>query len=157
MIRYLSVAALVAVGATVTWAQNLDAIKERRLSMRAIASDSGALSKIAKGESPFDSAKVQAGFKAMESNATKFKTLFPTDAKTGGATDASPKIWTERAVFDGALDKWIAVMRAAEAGSKDLESFKAEYSKVASGCGGCHKTADGFAPRVGEVVRKPPP
>jgi cytochrome c556 len=158
MIRTLSAAALVAIGATAVWAQNLDVIKERRVLMRQITDASGALSKMSKGEAAYDQAKVLEALKVIENGATKFKTLFPDDSKTGGESDAAVSIWSARAQFDGASDKFAAAAKAAAVSIKDEASLKAEYPSVASGCGGCHKsTGDGFAPRVGELVKKPRP
>lgn len=158
MIRYLSVAALIAVGATTVIAQNLDVIKERRQAMRAIVNQSSTMMKMSKGETAFDLAQAQAALKVMGDQAAKFKTLFPDNSRTGGSTEAAPKIWAERAQFDAVSDKWVAVIREAATAIKDEASFKAEYSKVSSGCGGCHKsTGDGYAPRVGDLVKKPAP
>lgn len=158
MIRILSVAAIVAVGATMAYAQALDVIKERRQAMRSITSESSALAKMAKGETAFDLAKAQAGMKAMGDQAAKFKTLFPDNSKTGGSTDAAPKIWAEKTQFNAVADKWVDVIRASTSATKDEASFKAEYPKIASGCGGCHKsTGDGYAPRIGELIKKPAP
>lgn len=157
MIRILSVAAILAVGATAVWAQNLGVVKERREAMRKITAESRALSDMSKGETPFDQAKAQAALKSIEVNVSKFKSLFPENSKTGGGTDASPKIWSERKEFEAVADKWVAVIKSASAAIKDAGTLKDEYAKVSSGCGGCHKPADGFAPRVGDLVKKPAP
>ena len=54
MIRIVSAIAALAIGATVVYAQNADAIKQRREAMRAIAKAGGPSFKIMKGEAPFD-------------------------------------------------------------------------------------------------------
>lgn len=154
MLRYVAVAAALAVGATAVYAQNLDIIKQRREAMRAIAGQSGPIFKMTKGEEPFDLAKVQAGLKIMSENFTKFKGMFPDNAKEGGATEASPRIWSARAEFDGIIDKYVADLNAAAAKIKDEASFKAEYK---ANCGGCHKATDGFTISLSESFKKPRP
>lgn len=154
MIRILAAVAALAVGATLVHAQNLDVIKQRREAMKTIAGASGANFKMMKGEVPFDLAKVQAGLAIFQAEAPKFKGLFPDDAKTGGNTDAPAKIWTARADFNAAADAFAANAKAAAETIKDEASFKAEYPKVASSCGGCHKDGDGFAPKLGDSFKK---
>ena len=154
MLRTLAAVTAIAVGATVVYAQNADAIKQRREVMRTIVkSGSGDVFKMTKGELPFDLAKVQAVVKAVEDNAPKFKALFPDDSKTG-LTDAQPKIWAARAEFNAVIDKWTADAKAAGAAIKDEATFKAEYGKVGGGCGGCHKASDGFATALSESFKK---
>lgn len=154
MLRIMTAVVAVAVGATVVHAQNLDAVKQRRGAMKTIAMASGANFKMMKGDAPFDLATVQAGLQTFQDQAAKYKGMFPDDSKTGGNTDASPKIWQAKAEFDAAVDTFSNIAKAAAGSIKDEASFKAEYPKVASSCGGCHKDADGFAPRLGDSFKK---
>jgi cytochrome c556 len=153
MLRLTAAVAVLAVGATFAYAQNLDVIKQRRDVMKTIAKSSGANFKMMKGETPFDLATVQAGLKVFQSEAPKFKTLFPDDAKTGGNTQATAKIWEKRADFDAAVDAFVTNAKAASTAITDEATFKTEYPKVAAGCGGCHKEADGFAPRLADSFK----
>ena len=157
MLRIVATVVAVAVGATVVYAQNLDPIKQRREAMRTVAGASGPNFKMMKGEAPFDLAAVQANLKAMQDGAEKFRGMFPEDSKTGGGTDAAPKIWTARAEFNAAIDKWIGDAKAIGTAIKDEASFKTEYPKFGGGCGGCHKAADGFTIALGESFKKPKP
>src|SRR5215213_735276 len=84
MIRITAVVAAVAIGATAVYAQNLDAIKKRRDVMKAIATAGTVNFNMMKGDIPFDLAKVQAGLKTYQEEATKLPGLFPDDSKTGG-------------------------------------------------------------------------
>jgi len=154
MIRTLSVVALLSVGATLTYAQNMDAIKQRREVMRTIGTAGSDPFKMSKGEVPFQLAKVQAMLKAYQDELPKLKNLFPDDSKTGGDTDASPKIWQAKAEFEAAIDTLISLSKAAANAITDEATFKAEYPKVARGCNGCHKREDGFAPRLSESLKK---
>src|SRR5215470_19425541 len=101
----------VSVGATLVLAQNLDAIKQRREVMKTIAKASSVNFKMMKGETPFDLAKVQSGLQTFQEQFPKLKALFPEDAKTGGDTDASPKIWQQRGEFEAVINKFIATLK----------------------------------------------
>src|SRR5215470_11754539 len=138
----------VSVGATVVAAQNLDAITQRREVMKTIAKASSVNFKMMKGETSFDLAKVQSGLKTFQEQFPKLKGLFPEDAKTGGDTDASPKIWQQRTEFEAVINKFVTDANAAAGTIKDEASFKAEYPKIVNSCGNCHKEKDGFAPRL---------
>jgi cytochrome c556 len=153
-LRIMAALAAVSVGGTVVLAQNLDAIKQRRNVMQTIAKASGVNFKMMKGESPFDLAKVQSGLQTFQEQFPKLKPLFPDDAKTGGDTDASPKIWQQRAEFEAVIDKFVTDAKAAAGTIKDEASFKAEYPKIVNSCGNCHKNTDGFAPRLADSFKK---
>lgn len=142
MIRYLSVAAILAVGATVAYAQapmGAAAISERKAAMKAVGGANKTIQDMNKGDVPFDAAKAAAAFKTMEDAFTKSKTLFPADSKTGGETQALPTIWEKNADFLGLFDKAIAVVKTAGANSKTEASFKEQVKNVGPNCGGCHK------------------
>jgi cytochrome c556 len=139
MLRIFATVVAVAVGATIVQAQNLDVIKARKDLMKAVGGGAGAGAKMMKGEEPFDLAKVQAALKTYADNTEKFKGMFGDDSKTGGDTTALPKIWEAKADFAAKADKMVADAKAAAAAIKDEASFKTEWPKVMSNCGGCHK------------------
>jgi cytochrome c556 len=139
MIRTVSVVAALAIGATVAFAQNLDAIKARKDSMKAVGAAAGVGGKMMKGEEKFDLAKVQASLKVYQTEAGKQKDFYPANAKTGGETTALPKIWDNMADFQSKFVKLAGDAKAAEGTIKDEASFKTEWPKVMSNCGGCHK------------------
>lgn len=142
MIRYVSIAALLAVGATVAYAQGaggVKAIEERKAAMKAIGGANKGLTDMAKGDVAFDAAKAAAGFKAIEDNLVKSKALFPDNSKTGGDTAAMPAVWEKKADFAAKYDKAIADAKAAGASSKTEAAFKDQHKAVVSNCGGCHK------------------
>jgi cytochrome c556 len=145
--------AVLGTGTLIAYAQNADAITQRRAAMTNIAKAGTPPFKMSKGEAPFELAKVQAGLKTYQDEAAKLKGLFPDNSKTGD-TDASPMIWSARAEFNGAIDTFIATAKSAAAAIKDEATFKAEYPKVIRSCGGCHKDADGFAPRLADSFKK---
>ena len=61
-------------------------------------------------------------------------------------TAALPEAFANKADLFAKFDKISADAKAAEAAVKDEASFKTEWQKVTSNCGGCHK-----------AYRKPPP
>jgi cytochrome c556 len=121
--------------------------------MRTIATAGTPPFNMSKGEAPFDLAKVQAGLQAFQTEAAKLKGLFPDNSRTGD-TEATAKVWTARAEFNAAIDTFIATAKSAAETIKDEASFKAGYPKVVASCGGCHKEADGFAPRLGDSFKR---
>jgi len=139
MLRIIAAAAAIAVGATAVYAQNLDAIKARKESMKALSAAAKGPGGMMKGEVPFALPTIQASLKAFQEQAAKSKGLFLDNAKTGGDTEALPAIWEKKADFEGKFDKLAAAAKAAETAIKDEASFKAEFGKVMSNCGSCHK------------------
>jgi cytochrome c556 len=139
MRRTLALAALLSVAATVVFAQNLDAIKQRQEAMKAQETAGGQIADMLKGKAPFDLAKAKASFAVFTDTTAKLKTLFPDDSKTGGDTAALPVIWEQKADFMARLDKLGADAKAASAAITDEASLKREAGKVFSACTGCHK------------------
>lgn len=138
MLRFVAVAATIAVGATAVYAQNAATIDARKAAMKATGGAMGAPSKMMKGEAPFDLAAVQASLKTIEENAVKSKGLFGDDSKTGD-TAALPVAFEKKADVMAKFDKTAADAKAAAAAIKDEASFKTEWPKVGANCGGCHK------------------
>ena len=138
MLRVVAVLAALAVGATAVWAQNAAGIAARKDAMKAFGGAFKAPGAIAKGEAPFDQGKVQASLKTIEETATKAKGLFGDDTKTGD-TAALPVAFEKKADLFARFDKLAADAKAAAGAIKDEASFKAEWPKVVSNCGGCHK------------------
>jgi cytochrome c556 len=138
MIRVVSFAALVAVGATAVFAQSA-AIGQRKELFKQIGGAAKVGGPMIKGEAPFDLAKVQASLKTYADNAAKLKDLFPDDSKTGGETEALPSIWEKKDDFLALMAKFGKDATDAGAAIKDEASFKTEWPKVMANCGGCHK------------------
>jgi cytochrome c556 len=90
-----------------------------------------------KGEAPFELAKAQAALAAYADGAAKLPSLFPDDSKTG-KTQASPKIWAEKAKFEAGFTRLSDAAKAAQAAIVDEASFKANFGKVLGNCKACH-------------------
>ena len=118
-----------------------DPIADRKALMKERGGLIGSVAPIAKGEQPFDAAKVAEVFAALEVNAKAFDAdaLFPAGSETGGDTAAAPKIWEDMAGFKAAAAKYEADVTAAGAAApQDLEAFRAEFGKITANCGSCH-------------------
>lgn len=135
LILAISAAALVA-GAAFA-----DPITERKALMKERGALIGQIAPIAKGEQPFDAAKVAEVFAALEANANKYhvEELITPDSMTGD-TKASPKIWEDLAGFTAAVEKYRAdVASAVAANPQDIDAFRTEFGKITSNCGSCHQ------------------
>jgi cytochrome c556 len=138
MLRILALASVLALGATAVLAQNAAGIKERQEAMKAMGGAMKAPGGMAKGEVPFELAKVQASLKTIEEQAVKSKGLYGDDTKTG-ETDTLPAAFENKADLMAKFDKIAADAKAAQAAIKDEASFKAEWGKIGANCGACHK------------------
>ena len=138
MLRVLAAVTALAIGATVVLAQNAAGIAARKDAMKAFGGAAKGPGGMAKGDAPFELPKVQASLKTIQETAVKAKGLFGDDTKTG-ETDALPVAFEKKADLMARFDKLGADAKAAEGAIKDEASFKAEWPKVVSNCGGCHK------------------
>lgn len=116
--------------------------EDREALMKERGKIAGELSKMAKGETPFDAAAVTAAFQTLQANAAKgvdVAALWPEGSI--GDTEASPKIWEDKAGFQAASDKFKAdVDAAAAAGAPaDAAALGAAFGKIAANCGSCHE------------------
>ena len=130
--------AVVAFGATAVFAQQ-DPIEARKAVMKSVGQATGAVTKMVKGEAPFDLATAKKSFATYQDAAAKMPDLFPANSKTGGETTAAPKIWEDMADFKAKFVKFGADAKAAEASVKDLDSLKAAMGTMGKNCGGCHE------------------
>ena len=118
-----------------------DPIADRKALMKERGGLIGQLAPIAKGEQPFDAAKVADVFAALEANAGKhdIDAMYPETSKTGD-TKASPKIWEDLAGYKAASEKYKADTAAAVAAKpQDVDAFRAEFGKITANCGACHQ------------------
>ena len=125
--------AISALGLAVSLAQ-AGVIDDREALMKERGKIVGGLSKMAKGETPFDAAAVMTQLQALSANAEKgaaVETLWPEDSKTGKNaegedTESSPKIWEDMAGFKAASEKFKTDTAAAVAAPPaDLAALQA--------------------------------
>ncbi len=135
MLRIITLAGVVAIAGTgVAFA---DAIADRQAILKSWGDDAMPVGKMMKGEAPFDIAKVKAALANFQTNAPKLKDMFPDNSRTG-KTEASPRIWDEKARFVGLFDKLATDAGSAAAAITDEASFKANFGKVFGDCKACH-------------------
>jgi cytochrome c556 len=139
MVRPILASLLVALGATVAWAQS-DPITERKALMKANGAATRTGTQMAKGEVPFDLAKAQEVLRTYAATAQRAHAFFPENSKTGGETTASPKIWENQADFQARFDQWGRDIAQAASQTKDLETFKASFATATRACVSCHET-----------------
>ena len=144
LLRVVAVVSVVALGATAVWAQNAAGITARKDAMKAYGGGAKGPGAMNKGDAPFDLVKVKESLKTIQDVSAKAKGLFGDDTKTG-ETDALPAAFENKADLFAKFDKIAADAKTADGAIKDEASFKAEWPKVVSNCGGCHK-----------AYRKPP-
>lgn len=117
-----------------------DPIKTRKFLMDANGAAAGAAVAMIKGEVPFHPGVAKSAFQTMHAVAYTYGDYFP-EGSGAGDTKASPKIWEDAAGWAAALAKFQQDTDAALAANpQDLDSFKAEFGKVAANCQSCHDT-----------------
>lgn len=119
-----------------------DPIADRQALMKERGKIVGSLSKIVKGEQPFDAAAVLTALQQLEANAeaTNFEKLFPPGTEEGGDTTASPKIWEDFADFTALEDKYLENVKAAVASPPaDVDALKAQIGTLGGDCSSCHQ------------------
>ena len=139
MLRIVLAAGAVALGITAVVAQS-DPIAARKALMKKNGEEAKVGAAMAKGEAPFDAAKVMAIYATFADSAGKMPALFPDNSQTGGETAALPSIWENKADFDARFTKFGEAAKAAESAVKDLDSLKATWGPfLKDNCGGCHE------------------
>ncbi|MCE1236906.1 MAG: cytochrome c [Hyphomicrobiales bacterium] len=120
-------------------------IETRKATMKEIGGAfGGVLVKMVKGEKPWNAAEAKAAYDTIvaKANSIDVATMFPKGSESGGETAASPKIWSDPAGFQAALDKFRAVLPGqAEAVGKDVAGLKSAIAEIGKTCKGCH---DGY-------------
>jgi cytochrome c556 len=138
MKRSIIAASVLAMGIVAAFAQS-DPITARQALMKKMGAASGDMTKIAKGEAPFDLAKVQASLKVFADNAKQAPALFPDTSKSGHDTAALPKVWETKADFEAKFAKLSTDAAAAATKITDEASFKTVYPEISKDCGSCHQ------------------
>ena len=138
MIRILGALSIVALGATMVLAQNLAPIKERQEIMKKINDETKLLTAMAKGEAPFDAAKMSATLTPWDAAGKKYVTLFPDDSKTGEKTRAKAEIWQNKADFEAKMTDFLKVVGTVKVATT-ADAFKAGYANLGKACDNCHE------------------
>ena len=136
--RMILLGAALLAGATTVMAQS-DPIAERRSIMKRVGALTKTGTQMVKGEVPFDLAKAKEVLETYAVAADKTHDYFPDTSKTGGETTASPNIWKNQADFRAKFDAWAKDIEKAKATTKDLDTFKAEFTTLTRACSSCHQ------------------
>lgn len=117
-------------------------VEDREALMKERGGLTGQLSKMVKGETPFDAAGALALLEQMKVNADKsvaeFDALWAPGSEGG---ETAPKAFEDRAGFLAANEKFQADVAAAIAAAPaDVAALQAGFGGVAQNCGGCHET-----------------
>ncbi|MBM3568252.1 MAG: cytochrome c [Alphaproteobacteria bacterium] len=132
--KLLVASALVAFGSVAASAQNI--VEMRVAKMKEIGGAMGGLSKMAKGEDPYDAGRATQLATLVRGHSTQIVGWFPSGS-TGGRAKA--EIWTDSAKFKdaaGALTQQAdALVRVAATGK---DAMAAQFGNVGRSCGGCH-------------------
>src|SRR5829696_5785039 len=134
IIRTVLAMGVLALGMIAVFAQQ-DPIAARKGLMKANGEQAAIGAKMTRGEEPFALDKAKKVFSTFQEVA-KAHTLFPESSKTGGDTAALPAIWENKADFEARLTKLANDAKTAEAATKDLDTFKAQFTEVQKNCGG---------------------
>jgi cytochrome c556 len=131
--------------AGVAYAQMAPAqLTARQEAMKGQGAAAGALTKMVRGESPWNKDEAVKALTTINNTAKKIPDLFKENvaAPAGVKNDAQPVIWTNKTDFDAkakALDEASAkVLQVAQAGNE--AEFKAQMPTIGRSCGGCHET-----------------
>ena len=138
MLRTVLAVAVVALGATALVAQT-DPIKARKELMKANGQEARAGNEMAQAKRPFNLDDAKKVFATFQEAGEKAPALFP-DSSKDGDTAALPAVWENKTDFDARLAKLATDSKAAIGATKDLDTFKAQFTEVVKNCGGCHQT-----------------
>jgi cytochrome c556 len=145
MIRSMLAMTTVAFAVTAVMAQS-DVISQRKALMKGNGQHFGTLNKMARGEEPFDAAKVNAAFEQFSETVQKIPTLFAEPPKPGEDTRALPKIWETKSDFEAKTADFGKVTADNKDKAKSLDELKVAVPLIGKTCGNCH-----------EPYRKPAP
>lgn len=113
----------------------------RQEMMKKVGGSVGALAKIAKGETAYDSAAVIAALQVISDTMAAFPDQFPAGSETGMESEAAPAIWTNMDDFKAKAAKLKADADAAIAAAPaDAAAFGALFGPMTQNCGACHET-----------------
>jgi cytochrome c556 len=146
MVRSMVAVAAVAIGITSVMAQS-DPLSQRKTLMKGNGQHIAAVNKMAKGEEPYDQAKVDAAFAQWTETAQKLPSLFPEPPKPGEDTRALPKIWENKSDFEAKTAAFTKVIADNRDKAKSVDEVKAIVPLIGKTCGDCHEPYRKPAPR----------
>jgi cytochrome c556 len=144
MIRVLLAGVAVVIGASAVLAQQQAVAEKQQALMKSLAkSQYGVLSRIARGQSPYDQAAVEAALTQMETDVGTIAVTFAENPKMNvpdATYGASPKVWENKADFDSKIPAVLAAIKSYKGKVTDQASTKVAFDDINAKCNGCHET-----------------
>ncbi len=124
---------------TASSASAADPVTTRQDIMKSVGAATGTLGKMVKGEIPYDPISAELAVRLLFTAGVAFPTQFP-EGSDAGDTEASPKIWENKAEFDKiSADFAGAALAAIPASKNGLDSLKGSFGSIAKNCKACHQ------------------
>jgi cytochrome c556 len=143
MIRTVVVAGSLLLGAGVVMAQQDVAVQQDNLMRSQAKSFYGVMGKMAKGDTPYDQAAVNAAIASLEADVARIATVFtpnPKEDVVNGNYGSSQKIWQNKADFDSKIPPVVKAIADVRGKITDVASLKAAFTAINDSCNGCHET-----------------
>lgn len=141
MIRTALVVGALLLGAGAVMAQQDVAVTQQNLMKSQGKSMYGVLGKILKGDIAYDQAAVDTALTDMEAEVAKIATVFtpnPKEDVVNANYASSPKIWQNKADFDGKIPPVAKAIADQKGKIKDAASLKVSFDAIQAKCTGCH-------------------
>jgi len=135
MIKFVTGLALaVVLASSGASAQNVTELRVAKMKEQGAAM--GALSKMAKGEEPYDAAKANQQAQVLATHAKSIPSWFPAGSKAGRAKD---EIWSDSAKWQQVSAAFVTETTAfAQVAGTGKDPMAAGLGKVGQACGACH-------------------
>jgi cytochrome c556 len=143
IVRALVAVAAVVGAATIVVAQQNIAAEQDALMKSIAKSQYGVLSRMARGQSPYDQAAVDGALAQMEEAVGKIAVTFATNPKMKLPEDKyspSPKVWENKADFESKIPPVLAAIKSYKGKITDAASAKMAFDDINAKCNGCHDT-----------------
>lgn len=143
MIRAVLVVAIVILGATAALAQS-SPLEQRNALMGSVWRDGWrSITRMVRGQEPYDQAKVDAGFAKLNEIAPKLPPLWPPGSE-GVAPNANfrstSKVWEDKADFETKLAAFTKAAAENRSKAKNLDELKGVFQTVNQTCDNCHES-----------------
>ena len=140
-LRTIITATLLGIGATSVSAQS-GQLPSTTLMKEQGAAMYGILNRMAKGEMPYDQAKVDEALAKLATTSANIPKAFPESSKGKSSPDtryyASPKVWETRSDFEEYAANVSKAVQDSRGKVKNLDTLKAGYDEINDHCNGCH-------------------
>jgi cytochrome c556 len=141
--RTVVVAGALLLGAGAVMAQQDVAVQQQNLMKSQAKSMYGVINKVAKGETPYDQAAVDAALTQLEQDVGKIAVVFtpnPKEHVANASFGASQKIWQNKADFDAKIPPVTKAIMDVKGKVKDAAGLKVAFDSINGKCNDCHET-----------------